>query len=112
MRTKNYPPTAAHQRWHKWVRENYQECRNCGAPATDLHHILGSAAKHNRVWIGQCAVTMLCDPCNHNDLVLPDKPQQLRDFLQDVVVPYWLRFNELPPGMGEAELLAIASWHQ
>jgi len=50
-------PTAEQERWHDWIR--HQGCAICGA-APEIHHCVGSAGKHDGVWIGQDFVIPLC----------------------------------------------------
>jgi hypothetical protein len=51
-------PTADQQRWHDWLRN--QGCAICGA-TPEIHHCVGSAGKHEGVWIGQDFVIPLCN---------------------------------------------------
>lgn len=62
-------PTAAQRRWHDWLRE--QGCACCGAPA-EIHHCVGSTAKHNKIWIGQDFCIPLC-PRHHRHEASIDK---------------------------------------
>lgn len=48
---------AAERRFHDWLRNT--GCAICGSP-TAIHHAVGSAAKHNKIHIGQWWVVPLC----------------------------------------------------
>lgn len=50
------PPTAAQKRWHSWLID--KGCVICGGPA-ELHHPVGSTARHKGEWIGQDFVIAL-----------------------------------------------------
>ncbi len=109
MQTKNYKPTAAQKRFWDWIANNTGWCAVCGVScAGELHHILGAAAKHNRVHIGQWLLMKLCTECNHDNLRLPSKSEQIGIYLRDVLNPYWHRFGDVP--MSKEELLAIVTW--
>ena len=104
MYSKNHRPTADQKRFQSWIRETFKECQNCGAPAEHLHHILGSSAKHNKQWIGQWAVVMLCAHCNLY-AILPPKREQLDRFVTDILVEFGK-----PEGMTDEQLEAIQTW--
>lgn len=112
MQSKNYPPNAAQKRFHKWIRETFTACNNCGATATEIHHIVGAAGKHDRQWIGQWAVEPICYGCNHDNLYLPKKRDQLNRFLETVLRKYITTFGRLPDGMTEQQREAIRTWRR
>lgn len=51
-------PNAQEQKFHDWLRE--QGCAVCGRPA-EIHHCVGSTAKHNKVELGHWWVIPLCE---------------------------------------------------
>ncbi len=110
MYSKNFKPTAKQKQWHQWLRDNTYHCDNCGAPASELHHIIGAGGKHNKIHIGQWACVMLCHECNHDDSRLPTKREQLDRFTRGVLQSYWRQFGVLP--MDQDELMAIACWQR
>lgn len=44
-------PTARQQRWRDWLGK--QPCCATGNACEQLHHAVGSTAKHNKIWIGE-----------------------------------------------------------
>lgn len=104
MRTKRYQPTAAQKRF--WDELAQGGCVNCGRPA-EIHHILGAAAKQNKVHIGQWAVVPVC-PDHHRVWEKVGKLTQMEDYIAEVLNPYWRRFGEVP--MSKDELLALVTW--
>lgn len=112
MQTHNYQPRAEHKRFHDWVRAWSPMCENaCGSPAMELHHILGAAAKHNKVWIGQWAVCMLCYACNHSNDRLPIKKEQLQRFWLDGVLKRYRALEGKDPCPAEV-IQAIEEWQR
>ena len=112
MFSKNHKPTADQKRWHSWIRDHQRFCPNCAEYATDLHHVIGSAGKHDKQWIGQWAVCMLCYRCNHDDLRLPKKRAQLDRFVLPLIDKYVAEHGDLPEGMDIFQHRAIQEWHR
>ena len=58
-------PNKAQQHWQDWQRD--QGCYLCGMSA-EIHHCVGSTAKHNKVEIGQWFTNQLCNDHHTGDL--------------------------------------------
>lgn len=63
MISKNHQATAAQKRFHAALAD--MGCANCGqGHDTCLHHAVGAAGRHNKLWIGQWWVIPLCWDCH------------------------------------------------
>lgn len=106
MFSKNYRPTAEQKRFWDYLAS--QSCLNCGAYPVQLHHIIGSSGKENKVHIGQWLLMPLCASCHAEYPHQNGRAQQIDDFLREVLNPYWRRFGDVP--MSKDELMAICTW--
>ena len=85
MYSKNCQPTVAQKRLHEHIRRAGSPIPGFGANGFQLHHLWGSCAKHNKLWIGQYAVLLL--PTELHDPGF-DHPNNITKHPQEFVKAY------------------------
>lgn len=66
-------PTAHQKHWWDWLVE--QGCSCCGAPA-EIHHCIGSTARHNKIHIGNDFVIPLCPRHHRHEAAIDNNTAQ------------------------------------
>ena len=92
----NHPPTTKQKRVQQAIRDNGCIIPGFGAMGYQLHHIWGSSAKHNKIWIGQDAVLLL--------------PWELHDVNSDHYLHVAKHPKEFANAYGEPKYLCILQY--